>query len=358
MINRSHVEQVQKVLNQNALDALLLTSRENKYYTAGLYSGSGFVMVLTNDCYVIVDGRYYVQQKSQTEAGKTLLINKDCTAWDHVNQIAQKKNIDKLGFEQEDVSFACYQAMKAVVFPELVPVSMGSARMKKDEREMNAIRKACEIADQGYSYIVNQIRPGMTEKEVENRLLYYMKSIGAQKESFDIIVASGPNGAKPHAKAGQRIIQQGDFVTMDFGARFEEYCSDLTRTVAVGSAQSVLYQIYEIVRIAQETAIHAIRPGKRCREIDSCARSVIEKAGYGKEFTHNLGHGIGIACHESPDFSGMDDTILEPGMVLTVEPGIYVEGIGGVRIEDDILVTASGCEILTRSPKELTIVGI
>lgn len=358
-----HLEQGRQFMEESGLDGLLLVSRENKFYTAGLYSGSGYVLITGNGCYAIVDGRYYVQQKERMAAAPrqmnaaALLADEKCGFYGHINRICAGDSVRRLGFEAEAVSYTQYQKLENGLEPELVPVSPDSMRMVKDEEEIACIRRACEIADRGYSYILGQIRAGMTEKQVENRLLYYMKELGAQKESFDIIVASGVNGSMPHAKASDKVIEPGDFVTMDFGVRVGEYCSDITRTVVVERAGAQMRQVYEIVREAQASAVRAVRPGKRCSEIDQVAREIIEKAGYGPAFSHNLGHGLGIACHETPNFAPGDDHVLVPGMVMTVEPGIYLEGLGGVRIEDDVLVTENGCEVLTKSGKELTVVG-
>lgn len=359
-----HLKSARQLLRQTGLDGLLLTSRENKFYTAGLYSGSGYVLITQRSCYAIVDGRYYLQQKCRMEEevaggvnGAVLLADDTCGFFVRLNELAVGEQVRTLGFERDGVTFSQYRKLKAALKPVLVPVAADSIRMVKDEEEIAWISRACEIADRGYSYILGQLRAGMTEKQAENRLLYYMKELGAQKESFDIIVAGGENGAKPHAKAGDRVIRDGEFVTMDFGVRVGEYCSDITRTVAVGYAPPQMSRIYELVREAQSRAINSIRPGRKCCELDRIARAFIEEAGFGKEFTHNLGHGLGIACHEPPYFSRSDETVLVPGMVMTVEPGIYVEGLGGVRIEDDVLVTEEGFKLLTRSPRELTVVG-
>ncbi|WP_186422628.1 M24 family metallopeptidase [Lacrimispora celerecrescens] len=358
-----HLKSVWQFMERNGLDGLLLVSRENKCYTAGLYSGSGYVLLTQKGCYSIVDGRYYVQQKERMAGAlkemnaRVLLADKNCGYMEYINRISKEESVKKLGFEAEAVSFAQYQKLKAGLMSELVPVSPDSIRMVKTEDEIFCISRACEIADRGYSYILGQIKAGMTEKQVENRLIYYMKELGAQKESFDVIVASGINGAMPHAKAGHKVIEAGDFVTMDFGVRVGEYCSDITRTIAVQRVDLNMRRVYETVKKAQETAIRAIGPGKKCSDIDRAARDVIEKAGYGPAFSHNLGHGLGIACHELPDFAPGDERVLVPGMVMTVEPGIYLEGQCGVRIEDDVLVTEEGCRLLTSSPRELTVVG-
>ena len=200
-------------MERNGLDGLLLVSRENKFYTAGLYSGSGYVLLTKKGCYSIVDGRYYVQQKERMAGAlkemnaRVLLADKNCGYMEYISRIAEEESVRKLGFEAEAVSFAQYQKLKAGLMTELVPVSPDSIRMVKTEDEISCISRACEIADRGYSYILGQIKAGMTEKQVENRLIYYMKELGAQKESFDVIVASGINGAMPHAKAGKRSLK-------------------------------------------------------------------------------------------------------------------------------------------------------
>lgn len=339
------------------LPAMLLTSRENKFYIAGLYSGSGYILLTAKQIYAIVDGRYYLAQKQRMTEGITRLMDGDCPGPAQINRILKEEGIDRLGFEKDEVTVGVWETWRRTVSAELVPVSLPHLRSVKEKEELACIRRACEIADRGYEYILGRVRIGMTEKQVENELLYYMKSLGAQKESFDIIVASGENGAMPHAKAGDRVLRRGDFVTMDYGARVGEYCSDITRSFAVGEAGEPLATVYRIVREAQEKAIAAICPGRRCREIDAAAREHIRAAGYGENFSHNLGHSMGIACHEEPRFGPSDETVLKPGMVLTVEPGIYLEGTGGIRIEDDIVVTDDGCEVLTHASKELRVVG-
>lgn len=354
MIQRTERARVQ--MAEKDLEAMMFTSRENKFYTAGLYSGSGCVLLTKKQIYAIVDGRYYLAQKRRMGQGITLRIDNSCPASCHINRILEEEGITRLGFEAEETPFSVWQKWSRDLKAELIPVSLPHLRSVKSEDELSFIREACRIADQGYAYILDHIRVGMTEKQAENELLYYMKSLGAQKESFDIIVASGENGAMPHAKAGERVMQAGDFVTMDFGVRFGEYCSDITRSFAIGEAPEPLKTVYAVVLKAQEKAIASIRPGCCCNEIDRVARDVIEKAGYGENFSHNLGHSMGIACHEDPRFEPSDSTVLAAGMVLTVEPGIYLEGIGGIRIEDDILVTENGCEVLTHAPRDLKIV--
>lgn len=350
------LERARGQMAELGLEAMLFSSRENKFYMAGLYSGSGYILLTGAQVYAIVDGRYFLAQRRRMGTGVTLLVDGGHSAADRINGVLREEGIGRLGFEADEVSFAVWDKWRGALGAELVPVSLPHLRSVKSEGELLCIRRACGIADRGYGHILGFVREGMTERQVENELLYFMKSLGAERESFDIIVASGENGAMPHAKAGERVLRRGDFVTMDFGVRVGEYCSDITRSFALGEAGEPLRTVYGVVLEAQRRAIAAIRPGRRCCEIDAVARDWIGGAGYGGNFGHNLGHSMGIACHEEPRFGPGDETVLEPGMVLTVEPGVYLEGVGGIRIEDDILVTGDGCEVLTGAPRELRVV--
>ncbi|HGY8316120.1 TPA: aminopeptidase, partial [Escherichia coli] len=228
--------------------------------------------------------------------------------------------------------------------------------------EVEIIRLACGIADRGAEHIRRFIQAGMSEREIAAELEWFMRQQGAEKASFDTIVASGWRGALPHGKASDKIVAAGEFVTLDFGALYQGYCSDMTRTLLVNgegvSAEShPLFDVYQIVLQAQLAAISAIRPGVRCQQIDDAARRVITEAGFGDYFGHNTGHAIGIEVHEDPRFSPRDTTTLQPGMLLTVEPGIYLPGQGGVRIEDVVLVTPQGAEVLYAMPKTVLLTG-
>ncbi|WP_390485644.1 M24 family metallopeptidase, partial [Staphylococcus pseudintermedius] len=228
-------------------------------------------------------------------------------------------------------------------------------RQTKDEGEIKAIQKAAQIVDEAYKYILTLVKPGMTEKEVKAHLESKMLHLGADDTSFDTIVASGIRGAMPHGVASDKVIQSGEMVTLDFGAYYNGYCSDITRTFAVGQPSEEMVKIYNIVLKSQEAAIAAIRPGMTGKEMDSIARDIITEAGYGKHFGHSLGHGIGLDIHELPGLSQKSDVVLEKNHCVTIEPGIYVEGLGGVRIEDDILITENGGERFTNCTKDLII---
>jgi Xaa-Pro aminopeptidase len=228
-----------------------------------------------------------------------------------------------------------------------------TVREVKDQAEVAKIRAAARIADLAFDYITSFIKPGMTEKEIALELDYFMLRNGAERVSFDTIVASGKNSAVPHATPSNKKIEPGDFVKLDFGAVVEGYHSDMTRTVVVGKANDRQKEIYFAVKEAQEKALSSVKAGLVCEDVDKVARDAVAEKGFGECFVHNLGHGAGLQIHEAPSLGKNCKTVLQPGMVVTVEPGVYVNGFGGVRIEDLVVVTESGCEILSKSTKEL-----
>jgi Xaa-Pro aminopeptidase len=239
----------------------------------------------------------------------------------------------------------------------LVPAQnlLDNLRAAKDEAEIETMKKAQKITDDAFKAVLNFIRPGMTEQEVAARLVYEMMRLGAQAVSFDPIVAAGPNGSKPHAIPGDRVLENGMFVTMDFGCKVDGYCSDMTRTVAIGQPDEEMERVYETVLAAQKAGINAARAGVTGREIDAAAREVIVQAGYGEYFTHSFGHSLGIDIHEAPNANAREEREMPVGAVISAEPGIYIPGKFGVRIEDVLILKEGGCENITRSPKNLII---
>lgn len=333
-------------------DVYLFTSRENKYYLASLLSDSGYVVVCDQQTYVLVDGRYYTDMLDRNKDDVILLIDEHTSFTDHMSHIMKEQQASTIGIENT-MDLSTFQKLKETLSFTLTICDFSFLRMKKKSYEQNCMRKACAIVDETYIHMLSFIKLGMSEKEVANELVYKMKTLGADTEAFDTIVLFGKRGALPHGKPSHHKLTDGDFVTMDFGAIYQNYCSDITRSFQVGEKRNhTLEHIYDVVLEANEAAISSIHPGMRCQEIDKVARDVIIKHGYGEFFTHNLGHSIGIKCHEDPRFAPASQTILEAGMTLTVEPGIYLPGIGGIRIEDDILVMEDGCEVLTQAPKE------
>lgn len=269
----------------------------------------------------------------------------------------KKLGIKKLGFEQDHVTYSSHKAFNEAVQAELVPVSglLEKIRLIKTDAEIKILKVAADIADAAYKHILEFIRPGISELDVSNELEFFMRKAGATSSSFDIIVASGKRSALPHGVATDKIIEKGDFVTLDYGAYYNGYVSDITRTLAVGEPEAKLKEIYEIVYEAQRLGMEGIKPGMTGKEADALTRDYISEKGYGEYFGHSTGHGIGLEVHEGPALSYKSDTKLEPGMIVTVEPGIYIPELGGVRIEDDTIITKDGNETLTHSTKELII---
>ncbi|ENC5097194.1 aminopeptidase [Escherichia coli] len=328
-------------LKAQQLDAVLLSSRQNKQPHLGISTGSGYVVISRESAHILVDSRYFVEVEARAQGYQLHLLDATNTLTTIVNQIIADEQLQTLGFEGQQVSWETAHRWKSELNAKLVSATPDVLRQIKTPEEVEIIRLACGIADRGAEH---------------------MRQQGAEKASFDTIVASGWRGALPHGKASDKIVAAGEFVTLDFGALYQGYCSDMTRTLLVNgegvSAEShPLFDVYQIVLQAQLAAISAIRPGVRCQQIDDAARRVITEAGFGDYFGHNTGHAIGIEVHEDPRFSPRDTTTLQPGMLLTVEPGIYLPGQGGVRIEDVVLVTPQGAEVLYAMPKTVLLTG-
>lgn len=349
-------------LERERLDAVLISSRQNKQPHLGFATGSGYVLVTRQSAHILIDFRYYADVAARTHGYQLHRLESQRPMEAIVNQIAAGEKLARIGFEGAQVSWQTGNRWGAVLQAALTSIDLDPLRQVKTAQEIALIREACRIADVSADHIRRFIQPGMREREVAAELEWFMQQQGAEKPSFDTIVASGPRGALPHGKASDKLIAAGELVTLDFGAQYRGYCSDMTRTFLVRGRYptpeaSPLYGVYQTVLEAQRAAIAAIRPGAVCMAVDAAARDVISRAGYGPHFGHNTGHAIGIDVHENPRFSPTDSTRLQPGMLLTVEPGIYLAGEGGVRIEDVVLVTDSGAEVLYRMPKTLLTTG-
>lgn len=349
-------------LDAERLDAVLISSRQNKQSHLGFATDSGYVLVTRHSAHILIDFRYYADVAARTHGYQLHRLESQRPMEVIVNQIITEEGLTRIGFEGAQVSWQTGNRWGAALQAELVGIELAPLRQVKTAREITLIREACRIADVSAGHIRRFIQPGMSEREVAAELEWFMKQQRAEKPSFDTIVASGPRGALPHGKASDRIITAGELVTLDFGAQYQGYCSDMTRTFLVAGRyatpeESPLYGVYQTVLDAQLAAIAAIRPDAICMAVDAAARDVISRAGYGPHFGHNTGHAIGIDVHENPRFAPSDNTRLQPGMLLTVEPGIYLDGEGGVRIEDVVLVTDTGAEVLYRMPKTLLMTG-
>jgi Xaa-Pro aminopeptidase len=348
-------KRVQKI-NQNLnIDAVLISNGNNMRYVSGFAGETGYLYISKKHHMVITDFRYTYQAEAEAEGYEIVTIGSGGYE-EAINDILKKDNVKRLGFESMDMLYSKYQdLMKMLQVDELVPIKDEITRLRriKTPKELEYIRQAESIGDKVFSEILTFIKPGMTELEVAARIEYLLKVYGGEKTSFSAIVASGVNSSMPHAVPSKKKIENGDFLTMDFGCVYEGYCSDMTRTIVVGKASDKQKEIYNIVLEAQQAALDVIKPGLKGKEVDKVARDIIYKAGYEGCFGHGLGHSVGLFIHEDPRFSAAEEDIIEAGMAITVEPGIYVRGFGGVRIEDLVAITEDGYENYTYSDKSL-----
>ncbi|GGF76999.1 putative peptidase YqhT [Paenibacillus albidus] len=355
-MGNKRVSKLRKVLQEQGLEAMLITSGINRRYLSGFTGSSGYVLVTGDECYLLTDFRYMTQAADQTDGLK--IVEHGAKFIETVRELLPSGGNVRIGFEQDDVAFSAYTAYAEALKPAvLVPVSKAVENLRtfKDEEELATMQRAADLADATFNHILKVIKPGMTERDVDLEMEFFMRTHGATSSSFDTIVASGERSALPHGVASSRVIQGNEFVTFDFGALLDGYCSDLTRTIALGEPAPKLKEIYDIVLEAQLHTLAHIKPGMTGRECDALARDIITRYGYGAEFGHSTGHGLGMEVHEWPRLSKLSDEIMQPGMVVTVEPGIYLPGIGGVRIEDDVVITENGISLLTHSSKEYTV---
>lgn len=349
-----------KLFQLSNVDAVLLISDKNRMYFTGFASTFGYLVLLPeNKGYFITDPRYYeMAQSLESDQLKVLQIANGVSAMGMVTDILKDHNVKSLGFEDTELTVLQYDGLKEGLADfELIPVgkNINFVRSFKTEEEISYIKKAQSITDIAFTQICKVIKPGMTERQVAIELEYIMAKNGAEGLAFDTIIASGVNSSKPHAHPTDKPIQVGDAVTMDFGARYHGYCSDMTRTVFVGEPSEEMRKIYNIVLLAQKTGIAGAYNGIAGSELDALCREVIKSNGYGDYFTHSTGHSLGIDIHETPSASSRSTDTLSAGQLITVEPGIYVPGVGGVRIEDLLLFEQDGVIDLTTSDKNIII---
>ena len=346
----------QKMAEQN-LPALLVTQPLNRIYMSGFGGSAGSLFITAERAVLLVDFRYV--ERATQEAPDFEVVRANPSAFmELLSSLLSESGSDKLGFESAHVTHAEYAAWtEKMPASSLVPTKglVEGLRMFKSADELAAIREAVRIADGAYDHLKRTIRPGMTEKQIAWDLEVWMRTHGAEGIAFPFIVASGPNGAMPHALASDREIREGESVTVDMGATVRGYNSDITRTFCLGHADEQFHKIYDIVLHAQETTERSLKPGVSGKEGDACARDIIAAAGYGEQFGHGLGHGVGLAVHEGPGLGLLSTDTLAPQQVATVEPGIYIPGWGGVRIEDMVLITEDGTEVLTQATKDRVI---
>ncbi|MDI3480597.1 MAG: Xaa-Pro aminopeptidase [Tepidanaerobacteraceae bacterium] len=343
------------------LDGILLVKDSNIRYISGFTGSESYVVVSKRGKAFITDSRYTEQAEQECPGFEVVRWRSPFPELEEtIKKVCERFGIKRLGFEKDVVTYERYEKFRDGFGDdiELVPTSglVEELRYVKDSSEIECIRKAAQIADSAFEELLKSIKPGITEKDIEIELQYLIKKKGATDIGFPTIVASGARGSLPHAVPSDRRIECGDFITIDFGALYNGYRSDCTRTFAVGRADERQRYIYNIVKRAQQIGIESLRPRVCGKEPDKNARSIIEEAGFGENFGHGLGHGVGLEIHEQPFMSSKCDKIIQPGNVVTVEPGIYIPGWGGVRIEDTVLVTENGPEILTKITKDLIVI--
>ena len=336
---------------------LLLTSAQSRYYAAQFPISEGVAVVSKAGCRYFTDSRYIESAQNGIRGFQVVEMSRQNPYAMLINSACADFGIQTLGYEEDYLTVAEFQGFAEKLDAQLTPMSsqINSFRICKEAWELEIMRKAQAITDEAFTQILPCIHEGMTEKELTAELIYRLYRCGAEGLAFDPIVVSGPNTSMPHGVPGERKLQAGDFITMDFGAMYRGYCADMTRTVALGYATEEMKQIYDTVLQAQLAGIAATKAGVTGEQVDGAARAVITEAGYGPYFGHGYGHGIGMECHEMPSVSPAGKNPIPAGAVCSAEPGIYLPGKFGVRIEDLVIFTDDGCENITASPKELII---
>lgn len=347
---------MKQFLLPDGIDALIVNDPNNRQYLTGVHSSAGTVLVFRDKTYLIIDFRY-IEMATKTASCEVILQDK---LYAQINELFTKHGVKTYTVLQNLVSLAEAHAWQQNLQADFVNDDraqkvMDDMRMIKTEFEVNCIKQAQVYTDKCFENILNFIRPGVTEREIALQMEFDCRKQGSEGVAFDFIVVSGPNSSKPHGVPGERVVQAGDFITMDFGCRINGYCSDMTRTIAVGHVTDEMQKVYDIVYNANLEGHKAAVCGNVCNLVDKAARDYIASFGYGEAFGHGLGHGIGLDIHELPNFNRVCETVIAPGMILSVEPGIYLPGKFGVRIEDMILTTEDKPINLTYSPKNLIV---
>jgi Xaa-Pro aminopeptidase len=356
-MTQQRLQRLREQFAAREIDALIVGKADNRRYLSGFTGSAGTLLITPDKAILYTDFRYTEQAALQAphfeivepKGGNNLALIADAL---------KAAGAKRVGFEGDWLvhdQFLRWQS--ALEGFDLVSVAglVEKIRFIKDADELDFMRKAAEITDAGFAHILKFVRPGMRESEVALELEFFMRKQGADGLAFETIVASGARSAMPHGVASDKVIEVGDLVTFDFGARYKGYCSDMTRTIMVGQPNEKQREIYDIVLRAQLAGVAACKAGITGKELDAACRDLIRDAGYADAFGHSTGHGVGLYIHEGPRAAAGSDDVLEPGMIVTIEPGIYLPGFGGVRIEDMVLVTADGCERFSHSPKDLII---
>ena len=353
------LDRLKEISDSASVDAILITDPYSLRYYTGFSGGEGVALFTGDKGILYVDSRYTeaagIEAKESGSGFTVREFNHDAPLYQQLRDQLEIGGAETVGFEDRFMVCSAFSKYSQELPVKMVPLEdqLLKPRQIKTEQELQLLKKAEEIGDLAFSHILTILKPGITELEVAAELEYAMKKNGASGLSFDTIVASGFHSSMPHAVPTEKKLESGDFVTMDFGCIYKGYCSDMTRTVVIGKASEEQKKVYQTVLTAQRLAMEGLRPGMPCKDVDKIARDHIAEAGYGKYFGHGLGHSVGLYIHESPALNTRDETILAPGMIETIEPGIYIPGFGGVRIEDMGVVTEEGYLTFAKSPKEL-----
>jgi Xaa-Pro aminopeptidase len=356
MDQNSRLHRTQAAMEQRRLDALLVSYLPNIRYLCGFTGSAGVLLVTARDKVLLTDGRYTEQARQEVKGAKVKIVKKAALVA-AAEWIQKHPRLTRIGIEAAHLSVAERDSLakaigkgtKIIAAPPIIE----PLRMIKDAEEIAAIRAACKLGVELFRALTSKLRPKITESQLAGELEFAARQAGAEQMAFSTIIASGERSALPHGRASTALIPADGFVVCDFGVILAGYCSDMTRTVHVGRPQSEAQASYEAVKEAQQAAIEAVKPGVTSGEVDHAARKLLYNRGLGKFFTHSTGHGLGLEIHEAPKIAAAQKQVLQPGMVITIEPGIYLPGKWGVRIEDTVVVTETGCEILTPCPKNL-----
>lgn len=353
-----NLEKYLSLLDKGCYDGLLLTSPISRKYCAEFNVDEGVAIVSKKGCRYYTDSRYIETAEKNLKGFDVRMVSKDNGYIKQLNEAIAEFGLSTLGFEEDFLTVAEFRSYESKLNVKLVPCQqdINAFRVVKEEYELQRMREAQAITDKAFTEVCRRIKVGMTEKELCAELIYCLYKFGAEGLSFAPIVVSGPNTSMPHGVPGERKLQKGDFITMDFGVVYKDYCSDMTRTVALGYATDEMKKVYETVLKAQLTGISITKAGVTGQAIDGAARKVIADAGYGDYFGHGYGHCLGLLVHESPNCNPSNDKPMPAGCVSSAEPGIYIPGKFGVRIEDCVIIKEDGVEDLAHSPKKLIII--
>lgn len=364
-VYESRLNVIREKMKERNLDGLVLFPSSNQYYVTGFRTFPGERLLLTiiptcGEPFFIAPMLYESQVRKESWIKDIITWSDEDKPYEILKKAMDQRGMNKGKFAVDDNLYAVQLLSMINALPEIefLPMGdlLGSLRFLKSNEEIDKLREAGRIVDEVVEEVRKNARPGLTEIEIAAMMEFEMRKRGSEGPSFETIVGSGPNSALPHYNAGERRVNPGEFMVLDFGAIYRGYCSDTTRTLCMGEPTAKMKEVYNVVKEAQEIGVRTVKPGIKAKEVDAAVRKHITDKGYGKYFTHRTGHGLGLEVHEEPYISGISESILKPGMVFSIEPGIYLNGEFGVRIEDIVVVTEDGCERLNNYPRELTVI--